>query len=355
MSKIDQASKAGSRRSQSSRVSRASRSSRMSATMAAASARAQAEAARTRILFAKRENVIKLDKIKLEMSHKLEAAKMEADLEVLHHEREQAASLAKAEVLEAAVAAIEDTISSHSFSVSSKTKVERIKDYVETQSGMNPHKPEERNWQKSNYSNELHQEALDCTAHSLNKRNEIQDTFTELPQQFSQPLQAEIKQRTYNSHASCLSQGEFVSAQPHTVPRCYPEASGMLDFAKYLARRELINTSLVKFDDRPESFRAWKSAFLGATEGLGLTAGEELDLLIRWLGKESSDHVRRLRSVHVSDPKAALHVAWERLTESYGAPEIIENALLQRLENFPRVASKDFIKLRELGDLLTGG
>lgn len=76
---------------------------------------------------------------------------------------------------------------------------------------------------------------------------------------------------------------------------------------------------------------------------MGLTAGEELDLLIRWLGKESSDHVKRLRSVHVRDPKAALHNAWERLTECYGAPEIIENALLQRLENFPRVLNKDFI------------
>lgn len=55
----------------------------------------------------------------------------------------------------------------------------------------------------------------------------------------------------------------------------------MLDFAKYLACREPVNTSLVKFDEQPGRFRAWKPAFVGATEGLGLTAAEELDLLIR--------------------------------------------------------------------------
>ncbi|XP_055061254.2 uncharacterized protein [Misgurnus anguillicaudatus] len=290
------------------------------------------------------------------MSHKLDKAKMEADLEVLQHEKEQAAALAQAEVLEAAVAAIEDSISSASFSVSSHSKVERTKDYVEMQNGVELNKPKETDIQNSNCSNKLFPETSDpnCSAHSLIKMNSEQDAFTELP---SQPLDLsfrdEVKQEIYNPHASCFSQRTPIPGWSHSAPFHQPESSGMLDLAKYLARRELVNTSLVKFDDRPESFRAWKSAFVGATDGLGLTAGKELDLLIRWLGKESSDHVKRLRSVYVSDPKAALHDAWERLTECYGAPEIIENALLQRLENFPRVLNKDFIKLRELGDLLT--
>lgn len=76
--------------------------------MAAAKARAQAEAARARTLFTKKENAIKFDKIRLEMTHQLDKAKLEADLEVLHHEKEAAAALAQAEVLEAAVAGIED-------------------------------------------------------------------------------------------------------------------------------------------------------------------------------------------------------------------------------------------------------
>ncbi|KAK2815042.1 hypothetical protein Q7C36_023308 [Tachysurus vachellii] len=150
--------------------------------MAAATARAQAEAARTRVLFVKKENVIKLDKIKLEMSHKLDKARMEADLEVLQHEKEQAAALAQAEVLEAAVASIEDSISNASFSVSSHSKVERTKDYVEMQSGVELNKPKETDIQNSNYSNKLYPETSDpnCSARSFIKMNREQDAFTEL-------------------------------------------------------------------------------------------------------------------------------------------------------------------------------
>ncbi len=79
MNIIDHASEAGSKRSHSSRTSqssRSSRSSRISVSIAAATARAQAEAAQTCVQFVKKENTIKLDKIKLEMTHKIDMAKM---------------------------------------------------------------------------------------------------------------------------------------------------------------------------------------------------------------------------------------------------------------------------------------
>ncbi|XP_047671761.1 uncharacterized protein LOC125145112 [Tachysurus fulvidraco] len=74
--------------------------------------------------------------------------------------------------------------------------------------------------------------------------------------------------------------------------------------------------------------------------------------MTKWLGKESSEMVKRIRSVHVSNPGLALHKAWERLHECYAAPEIIERSLFQRLDSFPRISVKDHIKLRELSDLL---
>ncbi len=43
---------------------------------------------------------------------------------------------------------------------------------------------------------------------------------------------------------------------------------------------------------------------------------------------------------------------WQRLEDTYGSPEIIEHALLQKLENFPRISNKDSQRLRELGDIL---
>ena len=44
-----------------------------------------------------------------------------------------------------------------------------------------------------------------------------------------------------------------------------------------------------------------------------------------------------------------VNITWEWLEDSYGSPEIIEHALLQRLDNFPRTFNKDNQCLRELG------
>ena len=91
-----------------------------------------------------------------------------------------------------------------------------------------------------------------------------------------------------------------------------------------------MNTGLTKFDDKPESFRAWKSSFnTNAAKGLGLTASEELDLMTKWLGKESSQHVKRIRSVCINNLDAALKRAWERLKECYASSEVLESALFQ--------------------------
>lgn len=53
----------------------------------------------------------------------------------------------------------------------------------------------------------------------------------------------------------------------HSPPRS--ESPSMLDFAKCLARRELVTTGLTKFDDTLESFKAWQSSFFNAINGLG--------------------------------------------------------------------------------------
>lgn len=77
----------------------------------------------------------------------------------------------------------------------------------------------------------------------------------------------------------------------------------MLDFARILARRELVTTGLTKFDDSPENFRAWEFSFCNATQDLQLLASEELDVLVKWLGKELSDNVKRICAVYVTNPQ----------------------------------------------------
>lgn len=146
------------------------------------------------------------------------------------------------------------------------------------------------------------------------------------------------------SHCSPLDRA---SLQPDTDDR-----AGMNDIARYLVRREHVNSGLIKFNDRPENYWTWKSSFLNTTEGLNLTASEELDVLTKWLGSQSAQHVIRIRSVHVASPALGLRMVWDRLEECYSSPEVIERALFERIETFPKINHKNPLKLRELGDLL---
>lgn len=46
-------------------------------------------------------------------------------------------------------------------------------------------------------------------------------------------------------------------------------------------------------------------------------------------------------------------MVWQRLEECYGSPEAIENALLGKVDDFPKISNRENQKLRELGDILT--
>ncbi len=56
--------------------------------------------------------------------------------------------------------------------------------------------------------------------------------------------------------------------------------------------------------------------------------------------------------MHAHNPALGVQMAWHRLEECYGSSEVIEDALIKKLENFPKISNKDKEKLRELGDLL---
>lgn len=88
------------------------------------------------------------------------------------------------------------------------------------------------------------------------------------------------------------------------------------------------------------------------TRDFSLTAREVLDLLVKWLEPESSEQAKRIRSVHVHNPALGVQMAWQRLEECCGSSEFIADALIKKLENFPKFSNKDKVKLKELGDLL---
>lgn len=175
----------------------------------------------------------------------------------------------------------------------------------------------------------LNNVAFDHSESALNRKRKHM-----LPSQLINPDSDANPDGSYpmGSHQSLSSTLHNPAPQTLSVDR-----SGFGDVARFLARRELLTSSLTIFDDRPESYWSWKSSFLNCTKGTDLTCSEELDLLIKWLGPQSSAHVKRIRAVHVNDSARGLIMAWSRLQDCYGSPEMIEKALFDRVEQFPKI------------------
>ena len=142
-----------------------------------------------------------------------------------------------------------------------------------------------------------------------------------------------------------------VQRTPHGARQDPSTSTG--DLIRYLARNRLVTSGLTTYDDQPMNYWAWKSSFQNAIADLDLSASEELDLLNKYLGKESAEQVRRIKTVNIGNPATGLCMAWGRLDEIYGSPEAVEQALFSKLENFPKVTTKDSQRLRDLADLLS--
>lgn len=113
-----------------------------------------------------------------------------------------------------------------------------------------------------------------------------------------------------------------------------------------------MTTALTKFNGRPETYRTCQLLFINVISGLGVYGSKVLNLLLKWLSKESTEQIRRIHAVHINNPPAAPQMAWNRLNEWIGAIErAIEQALLN-LDSFFKITAQDNVKLRELEDIL---
>ncbi len=192
-------------------------SSKHSVASAAAKARAAAEAARTRVTYGQKELELKKQRAKLD----LEKATLEADLEALELEKAAAAANAEAEILEAAARSeYEDIGSVIRSDVSPQVIQRRTEAYLDHQAQTNftPNTP-------------------------------APDT---LP-----PPHINTTQQLTKQEAPELSPVHRHDGSPttptHTKTPAIAPAANMIDFAKYLARRELVTTGLTKFDDQLSS------------------------------------------------------------------------------------------------------
>ena len=94
------------------------------------------------------------------------------------------------------------------------------------------------------------------------------------------------------------------------------------DFARFWFKKDLI-TKVDPFDYKPEHFLAWKNSFKRVMTELQVEPTEELDLLVRWLGPNSSVEARNIRACHTHNLLEGCDVIWRRLEERYGAPSLV--------------------------------
>lgn len=79
-----------------------------------------------------------------------------------------------------------------------------------------------------------------------------------------------------------------------------------------------MTSGLSSFDDKPMNYWVWRSSFKSAIADLDLGPEEELDLLFKYLRRDSSEQVQQIKAVNIRHPYAGLQMAWERLEEMYG-------------------------------------
>ncbi|XP_075539206.1 uncharacterized protein LOC142573874 [Dermacentor variabilis] len=277
---------------------------------------------------------------------RIEKARIEAELDILQHEKEAVAANAQANALEAAV---EQDGGERMRTLPPVDRTLQTRSYIDEQQALR------------NSTLVLTEEAVTNSSGNVNNAHTAPDSHTAAYNSLC--LQADERPPDYHAapnnpsykHAGATSRPMDLRVDPQPLvhaPAHNSSSSELADVLKFLCRKDLVSSGLIKFDDRPENFRAWKSSFKGVVRDLGLSAQEELDLLIKWHGPESSRQARRLKSVHVDDFSTGLNVVWKRLDDVFGRPEAIEDALLKRLEDFPKISYRENTRLQELGDLL---
>ncbi|XP_075445032.1 uncharacterized protein LOC142488412 [Ascaphus truei] len=343
------------------------------------SSRSTAEAARARAAYAQKEAVMKLERARLEEEEQTAAAtataatattarkkaEVDVNLEALNQEKEVAAAIAQAEVLEAA--ARQDGGEQPYRRIASEDPAQRTEDYVRSLFSVNSSAPSQHGGSDSTDTKDLlgprGEDAVPSMVHAAwdsHSRNSDPDTsaHTDAPQQARYPgtpirenTAPHIDQQSARVHAKEEATARTLPATTSERDQ-HADASGLTDIAKYMIRRDLVQTGLISFDDRPENYRTWKFTFKDAINSLDFSAREELNLLFKFLGNESREHAKKLRAANANQPQVGLDLVWERLEESYGSPEAVEDLLFKRVDSFPKITTKDYSKLRELGDLL---
>ncbi|XP_052680203.1 uncharacterized protein LOC128160966 [Crassostrea angulata] len=150
-------------------------------------------------------------------------------------------------------------------------------------------------------------------------------------------------------YVESVSRDQESSVRSHVNPKIVQPIPSSYNFDVPLRRIQW----KLNFNDEPEAYNAWKLNFTSIIKDLQISEFEELKLLVRWLGPESSKHAADIQQANAGNPGRGLHQIWARLDERYGAIELIDDSLKSKLAAFPQLMIKDPKELYKLSDLLT--
>jgi len=95
---------------------------------------------------------------------------------------------------------------------------------------------------------------------------------------------------------------QSVNVQTSNVKQDSIQNSQIQNLTKFLLKKDMLISRLSCFNDRPETYAFWKGQFKGIMNELSATTIEELDLLSKWLGPQSSKYALSIQSANTQDP-----------------------------------------------------
>ena len=301
--------------------------------------RAQAEGAHVRLEFARKVFEIKRKKALLQETNKIREAQYqrqqfeyEAEIELLEYEKEAAAADAEASYLE---------------------QVEIVNQPLQNIPLLTHVK--EKPVKSANHDSANHQTGLSQRPRSFTQRiNTTQNEQTPSPTSKGQEYEIDQPPVSKSHFIFTSSKNNFSKADDsHHEDLNMPNKSELNCLSALFLRKDLITSRLYPFDENPCNFESWKRSFQNAMREMKASPEEELDILTRHLGKESSQYATSIRNANAATPLRGLRLLWERLEDRFGSEMLIENSIRQKLESFPNLTNdSDPKKLYELSDLL---
>ncbi|XP_071138317.1 uncharacterized protein [Mytilus edulis] len=292
--------------------------------------RVNAEVQRTKLQYAEQQTKLIKQKARLselETQSKAlkdhEKAEVDADLALLKQQTEAAVAEVEVKVLEEAESDRRSLLLQEDKESLQKVKMTLTEKYVNEQfNEVEQLKSQDKN---NNVPQDIPNNQDKFSSHTPAPRNQLNIIPTprnlpkfqvdDLDRWIVEDIKPEIRQKqTLNPYAA-----DFELTQPPLPPN--HDQSVVSDLTKFLLKKDLLLSRFQNFDDCPETYASWKATFKSITEELSVTASEEMDLLVKWLGRESSKFSQNIRASNVNNPNAGL-----RRIHVYGS--VLTNAMV---------------------------